>query len=188
MRGFGWACSSAGEHCIDIAGVTGSIPVTPTIQTIRRLSYPQIYGCVEAGPRECRIFENAKLAPAKLLNSSRLRISFRLHRRYEIWCPLEASLFQVHPKRHPTCRRAALHWTRPTEGRPSRHVWWQQSASIEIRPHRGGDRPSRYAGETRHRSAPSHSEAGSAGASPWQTGATRPSACAACRLASSHRM
>lgn len=33
MRGFGWACSSAGEHCIDIAGVTGSIPVTPTIQS-----------------------------------------------------------------------------------------------------------------------------------------------------------
>ncbi|CAH2408946.1 hypothetical protein MES5069_740099 [Mesorhizobium escarrei] len=61
MRGFGWACSSAGEHCIDIAGVTGSIPVTPTIQTIRRLSYPQIYGRVQAGPRECRIFENAKI-------------------------------------------------------------------------------------------------------------------------------
>jgi short subunit dehydrogenase-like uncharacterized protein len=28
MRG---ACSSAGEHYVDIVGVTGSIPVTPTI-------------------------------------------------------------------------------------------------------------------------------------------------------------
>src|SRR5688500_10841837 len=26
-----WACSSAGEHYVDIVGVTGSIPVTPTI-------------------------------------------------------------------------------------------------------------------------------------------------------------
>ena len=26
-----WERSSAGEHCIDIAGVTGSIPVVPTI-------------------------------------------------------------------------------------------------------------------------------------------------------------
>lgn len=68
------------------------------------------------------------------------------------------------------------------------HVWWRQSASIEIKPRRGGDRPSRYAGETRHRSAPIRSEASSAAASPWQTGATRPSACAACRPASSHRM
>lgn len=25
------ACSSAGEHFVDIEGVTGSIPVTPTI-------------------------------------------------------------------------------------------------------------------------------------------------------------
>ncbi|CBI76531.1 protein of unknown function [Bartonella clarridgeiae 73] len=25
-----WACSSAGEHYVDIVGVTGSIPVTPT--------------------------------------------------------------------------------------------------------------------------------------------------------------
>ena len=27
----GWAYSSAGEHFVDIEGVTGSIPVTPTI-------------------------------------------------------------------------------------------------------------------------------------------------------------
>jgi hypothetical protein len=27
-----WAYSSAGEHCIDIAGVTSSILVTPTIR------------------------------------------------------------------------------------------------------------------------------------------------------------
>jgi hypothetical protein len=31
----GWACSSAGEHYVDIVGVTGSIPVTPTIQISR---------------------------------------------------------------------------------------------------------------------------------------------------------
>jgi hypothetical protein len=31
MRRVGWAYSSAGEHCIDIAGVTSSILVTPTI-------------------------------------------------------------------------------------------------------------------------------------------------------------
>src|SRR5690606_17423272 len=30
-RFVGWACSSAGEHYVDIVGVTGSIPVTPTI-------------------------------------------------------------------------------------------------------------------------------------------------------------
>lgn len=28
----GWVCSSAGEHRLHTAGVTGSIPVTPTIQ------------------------------------------------------------------------------------------------------------------------------------------------------------
>ena len=31
MRLIGWACSSAGEHYVDIVGVTGSIPVAPTI-------------------------------------------------------------------------------------------------------------------------------------------------------------
>ena len=31
MRGFGRACSSAGEHYVDIVGVTGSIPVASTI-------------------------------------------------------------------------------------------------------------------------------------------------------------
>src|SRR5690554_6627464 len=35
MRDVGWACSSAGEHYVDIVGVTGSIPVTPTIQLQR---------------------------------------------------------------------------------------------------------------------------------------------------------
>ena len=33
MRHIEWAYSSAGEHYIDIVGVTGSIPVTPTIRT-----------------------------------------------------------------------------------------------------------------------------------------------------------
>src|SRR5262249_50703385 len=28
----GWARSSAGEHCLDMAGATGSIPVAPTIR------------------------------------------------------------------------------------------------------------------------------------------------------------
>ncbi|SDL39143.1 hypothetical protein SAMN05428953_13536 [Mesorhizobium muleiense] len=74
-------------------------------------------------------------------------------------------------------------WDGVQHGRPC----WHQSAST-IKPRRGGDRPSRYAGETTHRSAPIRSEASTAGASPWQAGATRPSACAACRPASSHRM
>ena len=39
MRGVGWACSSAGEHYVDIVGVTGSIPVTPTIQTTEKLKH-----------------------------------------------------------------------------------------------------------------------------------------------------
>jgi hypothetical protein len=30
-----WGCSSAGEHFVDIEGVTGSIPVTPTISFSR---------------------------------------------------------------------------------------------------------------------------------------------------------
>lgn len=30
-----WARSSAGEHLVDIEGVTGSIPVVPTIKTSR---------------------------------------------------------------------------------------------------------------------------------------------------------
>ena len=32
-----WGCSSAGEHFVDIEGVTGSIPVTPTIFSKRFL-------------------------------------------------------------------------------------------------------------------------------------------------------
>ena len=32
-----WGCSSAGEHFVDIEGVTGSIPVTPTISFKRIL-------------------------------------------------------------------------------------------------------------------------------------------------------
>ena len=30
-----WARSSAGEHCFDVAGVTGSIPVGPTMFLLR---------------------------------------------------------------------------------------------------------------------------------------------------------
>ena len=30
-----WGCSSAGEHFVDIEGVTGSIPVTPTISLLK---------------------------------------------------------------------------------------------------------------------------------------------------------
>lgn len=48
MRDFGWACSSAGEHCIDIAGVTGSIPVTPTIRT-------SLFALVTASPNLLRL-------------------------------------------------------------------------------------------------------------------------------------
>ncbi len=35
MRHIGWACSSAGEHYVDIVGVTSSILVTPTIRIQR---------------------------------------------------------------------------------------------------------------------------------------------------------
>ena len=38
MRVIGWAYSSAGEHYIDIVGVTGSIPVTPTIRASQNQS------------------------------------------------------------------------------------------------------------------------------------------------------
>ena len=40
MRG---ACSSAGEHYVDIVGVTGSIPVTPTTFNFKqRLNVPSL--------------------------------------------------------------------------------------------------------------------------------------------------
>ena len=42
-----WGCSSAGEHFVDIEGVTGSIPVTPTI------SFQDIF---EAGRQVWRFF------------------------------------------------------------------------------------------------------------------------------------
>ena len=35
-----WAYSSAGEHYVDIVGVTGSIPVTPTILSLS-LPFPK---------------------------------------------------------------------------------------------------------------------------------------------------
>ena len=37
--GLGWAVSSAGEHYVDIVGVTGSIPVPPTISTIGKVHW-----------------------------------------------------------------------------------------------------------------------------------------------------
>ena len=37
-------CSSAGEHFVDIEGVTGSIPVTPTISSEMLLKQGVIFG------------------------------------------------------------------------------------------------------------------------------------------------
>ena len=39
-----WGCSSAGEHFVDIEGVTGSIPVTPTISSKIFLRQRVIFG------------------------------------------------------------------------------------------------------------------------------------------------
>jgi hypothetical protein len=39
-----WGCSSAGEHFVDIEGVTGSIPVTPTISYKRFLKQSVSFG------------------------------------------------------------------------------------------------------------------------------------------------
>ena len=39
-----WGCSSAGEHFVDIEGVTGSIPVTPTISSKRILRQSVSFG------------------------------------------------------------------------------------------------------------------------------------------------
>ena len=39
----GWACSSAGEHYVDIVGVTGSIPVTPTIRSFARPCFDKAF-------------------------------------------------------------------------------------------------------------------------------------------------
>jgi hypothetical protein len=39
-----WGCSSAGEHFVDIEGVTGSIPVTPTISSKRILRQGVSFG------------------------------------------------------------------------------------------------------------------------------------------------
>ncbi len=45
-----WACSSAGEHYVDIVGVTGSIPVTPTISSLILplgvLTFLRLFPCV----------------------------------------------------------------------------------------------------------------------------------------------
>ena len=41
-----WAYSSAGEHFVDIEGVTGSIPVTPTISLKRFLKQSVRFGAL----------------------------------------------------------------------------------------------------------------------------------------------
>ena len=45
-----WGCSSAGEHFVDIEGVTGSIPVTPTIFSKRFLKQRLSIDAEFAGP------------------------------------------------------------------------------------------------------------------------------------------
>ena len=44
-----WGCSSAGEHFVDIEGVTGSIPVTPTISSKRSLKQRVSFDAEVAG-------------------------------------------------------------------------------------------------------------------------------------------
>lgn len=63
----GWAYSSAGEHFVDIEGVTGSIPVTPTIHSA--LAEPRhVATATEAsGP----------LAPLKLERAMKVKNSLR---------------------------------------------------------------------------------------------------------------
>ena len=43
-------CSSAGEHFVDIEGVTGSIPVTPTISSKRILKQRPSFDAEVVGP------------------------------------------------------------------------------------------------------------------------------------------
>ena len=45
-----WGCSSAGEHFVDIEGVTGSIPVTPTISLKGFLKQLVSFDAEDAGP------------------------------------------------------------------------------------------------------------------------------------------
>ena len=45
-----WGCSSAGEHFVDIEGVTGSIPVTPTISYKRFFKQRLNFDAEVAGP------------------------------------------------------------------------------------------------------------------------------------------
>ena len=42
-----WGCSSAGEHFVDIEGVTGSIPVTPTSQVIEIVGFRWLFLCLD---------------------------------------------------------------------------------------------------------------------------------------------
>ena len=46
-----WGCSSAGEHFVDIEGVTGSIPVTPTIFSKISLKQRVSFDAEVAGPK-----------------------------------------------------------------------------------------------------------------------------------------
>ena len=46
-----WGCSSAGEHFVDIEGVTGSIPVTPTISSKRFLRQRLSFDAEVASPK-----------------------------------------------------------------------------------------------------------------------------------------
>ena len=49
-----WGCSSAGEHFVDIEGVTGSIPVTPTIykraKPLKAFTFVGLFFCLSAKP------------------------------------------------------------------------------------------------------------------------------------------
>jgi hypothetical protein len=76
-----WARSSAVEHCVDIAGVTGSIPVVPTIYIQRKPERFRLFLCQHLGfyfgrkLRKLRKFRKLKIifvvVPTAALSSER---------------------------------------------------------------------------------------------------------------------
>ena len=84
----GWACSSAGEHYVDIVGVTGSIPVTPTIQspTFRRFWHAS---------KERRLFRHLRPVRREFVERSRLKPAI---------CPAVSGRVSVRAFGCPLCR------------------------------------------------------------------------------------
>ena len=61
-----WAYSSAGEHFVDIEGVTGSIPVTPTINRRTGRDLPKAHGRREKTDESQELAPLAEAAPPGL--------------------------------------------------------------------------------------------------------------------------